>query len=296
MYTMSISIGFSPILCQTAWVHPTARNRGRLSKMQRDPAWNDLALFAAVARADGLTGAAEVTGASPATLSRRMRALEAQLGKRLFLHGKAGYRLTGDGRELMRRTERMEAAASDISRWQNAGAGPARVRISAGTWTAGLIAARLPRVWSPASSWVPEFVRSDLNLDLARREIDIGIRNRRPTQPWLAGQCTNRITYGIFAQSASVMHWIGRGADGAATAPARRVAAHHSGANSATPTGPRMSLALAQTGIGRVVLPEFVGQRTEGLVQLGARIEALTSEEWLVSHHEGRYERPVRAA
>ncbi|MGR3433886.1 MAG: helix-turn-helix domain-containing protein, partial [Shimia sp.] len=98
--------------------------------------WTDLALFAAVARHGQLARAATETGTSAATLSRRMTALEARMGRRLFGHGRAGYKPTADGRALLARAERMEAAAAEIAQWHAAEAGPARVRVSAGTWTA----------------------------------------------------------------------------------------------------------------------------------------------------------------
>ena len=65
--------------------------------MQDPIAWNDLALFAAVARTGTLARAAEETGISVATLSRRMTALEARMGRRLFRHGTHGYAATADG-------------------------------------------------------------------------------------------------------------------------------------------------------------------------------------------------------
>ena len=34
----------------------------------------------------------------------------------------------------------------------------------------------------------PEFLACNANVDIARREADIGVRNRRPEQGWLAGQ------------------------------------------------------------------------------------------------------------
>ena len=262
----------------------------------KDPGWDDYAYFAAVARSGGIMGAARATGASPATLSRRMRAFEARLGRRLFRHGREGYALTPDGRVLAERTGPMEAAAEGIQAWSEAARGPVPVRISAGTWTARDLAENLAAYWSPEAAWVPEFVHCDLRMDLARREIDVGVRNARPEQPWLAGRRTGRVAYAVYARSAAVAGWIGPSHDAAETPSGRWVLEHHRGAVVTRANSPRLAAEMARAGVGRVVLPTFAGDAMPPLVRLSGPIEALGSEEWLVCHQDGRREPPVRAA
>lgn len=261
----------------------------------KEPGWDDYALFAAVARLGGLMRAAEATGTSPATLSRRMRAFEARLGRRLFRHGREGYALTADGRALAERTGPMEAAAEGIRRWSGAG-GAVRVRISAGTWTSFDLARNLRRFWSPDAPWTPEFVRCELCLDLARREVDIGVRNARPQQPWLAGRRTRRVDFAVYALSAQVEGWIVPTADAAPTPSGRWARERHGEGAAAQANDPRLAAEMACAGVGRVVLPTFVGDGMAPLVRLSDPIEALASEEWLVAHHEARHDPPIRAA
>ena len=110
--------------------------------MKNGPDWDTLRLFAAVAREGGIMRAAPSAGTSPATLSRRMRQLEADLGQTVFKRGAAGYELTADGRALAARVRAMEDAAAAIA------PGHAnRVRISAGSWTALDLASRMDRCW-----------------------------------------------------------------------------------------------------------------------------------------------------
>lgn len=259
---------------------------------QSAPSWNDLALFAAIARAGTLAAASAETGVSTATLSRRMTALEAQLGRRLFQHGAAGYALTDDGRALLDRAARMEAAALDIGEWQGEGSGPARVRLSAGTWTATTLAQDVNEYWAPGALWVPEFVHCDLDLDIARREIDIGIRNKRPEQSWLAGRKTGQVQYAAYGQGDG---WIGSSEVAVITPSGRWLLREHGDAIVTTVNDPRLALTLAQAGVGRVVLPVFVGE-TSGLEQQGDVIDALTHDQWLVAHHEARHTPHIRAA
>ncbi len=257
--------------------------------------WEDLALFSSVARAGGLKAAARESGTSEATLSRRMRAFEARLGRRLFQHGGDGYALTAEGRALFARSAEMDRAAADIGLWLAEGQGPVPVRISAGTWTALDLAQNIAEVWQPDAPWVPEFVQADERLDLARREIDIGIRNAAPTQNWLAGRRVGRLDFAAFAAHPGVTGWIAPG-PGALTPSGRWILQHHSAQVVTRANTPQIAAALAQAGVGRVVLPVFAARHVRGLEPVSDPIADLACDEWLVSHHEGRNDAPVRAA
>lgn len=258
--------------------------------------WDDLALFSAVARHGSLTAAAQQTGSSAATLSRRMKALETRMERALFLHGRDGYALTAEGRELLQRTERMEAAAADIEVWRARRPGKRAVRISAGTWTSKLLARGLADIWQPKFDWVPEFLSGELFQDIARRQIDIGIRNRRPDQPWLAGRRTGAVDFAVYALDANVTGWIGAGGDRAATPTARWLEANHGAEIVTRANDAVLAVAMAKAGIGRVVLPTFMGAMIAPLMQIDDPIAELTHEQWLVCHHEGRHDPPVRHA
>ncbi|WP_299673898.1 LysR family transcriptional regulator [uncultured Roseobacter sp.] len=264
--------------------------------MKTGPDWNDLAYFSAIARTGGLMRAAEELGVSAATLSRRMKAFEAALGRRLFLHGSEGYSLTADGRALAQQTRSMEDIARQIDIWQGQAAGPVCVRISAGTWTAFDLAERLSDYWRPDAPWVPEFMYCDLDLDIARREVDIGIRNRRPEQPWVARQQIGWVDYAVYSADEGVQGWIGPSWDAVITPSTRWIQKHHGDEIVTKVNSSHLACALARAGVGRVVLPVFVGDRMPGLARLSDPIEALRSEQWLVSHHEGRNQPPIRAA
>ena len=258
--------------------------------------WNDLAYFSAIARTGGVMRAAEETGVSAATLSRRMKAFEATLGRRLFVHGADGYALTADGRALAERTRSMENAARQVALWRDDADGPVGVRISAGTWTALDLAEHLPDYWSPTASWTPEFMHCDLDLDIARREVDIGIRNRRPDQPWVARRKIGFVDYAVYAAHEAVEGWIGPSWGTVMTPSARWIKEHDGGRITAKANTPHLAAALARAGTGRIVLPMFAGERAPGLVRLSDPIEDLCSEEWLVSHHDARNEPAIRAA
>ncbi len=68
--------------------------------------WDDTGIFLALTRAPSLRAAARSLGVDQATVGRRLNALEAELGAKLFLRAKDGYLLTA--------ARRMESAALDL--------------------------------------------------------------------------------------------------------------------------------------------------------------------------------------
>lgn len=258
--------------------------------------WDDLALFLAVADAGGLGGAARATGVSQPTLSRRMQRLETALGKRLFHRGARGYALTAEGRALQPQARSLQRGAEAIDSWAAGQAEARPVRVSAGSWTALWIAARLGRVWDAEAPWQPVFVKAEARLDIARREVDIGLRNRRPEQAWLAAQPMRQIRYAAFARDAGCRGWILAGDAARPTPSAHWTRKHHGAEITAEANDPRLAAQLAQQGLGRIVLPTFAAGLVPGLTRVSQDIEALAHREWLVSHHDGRHDPPVRAA
>ncbi|MCU0984005.1 MAG: LysR family transcriptional regulator [Acetobacteraceae bacterium] len=73
--------------------------------------WNDLKVLLAVARSGSLNGAATLLGVDQATASRRLAALEADLGTILFARGRTGLSPTGAGEAAIERALEIEARA-----------------------------------------------------------------------------------------------------------------------------------------------------------------------------------------
>jgi len=74
--------------------------------------WDDLRVFLAVARHGRLHNAGRALGLDPATVGRRIAALEAALGARLFDRSPQGNAITEAGRGLLAHAQAMESQAS----------------------------------------------------------------------------------------------------------------------------------------------------------------------------------------
>ncbi len=74
------------------------------------PDWDDLRVFLAVARAEGLSGAGRLLGLDAATVGRRITRVEAAMAARLFARSPQGYALTDEGARLLPHAEAAEQA------------------------------------------------------------------------------------------------------------------------------------------------------------------------------------------
>jgi DNA-binding transcriptional LysR family regulator len=258
------------------------------------PSLDDLALFLDVARAGSLSEAAKRTGTPLPTLSRRMAKLEQTTGRTLFLRGKTGYALSAEGRDLAERIGELSSLKRAATLWASTAHGPVPVTITAGFWTARHIARHLSP--DPKGLWRPAFAPSNAALDIARREADIGIRNKPPESTRLARQPLRRIDYAIYAISGAINGYVAL-PDGVPSTPSQRwLRSEHGAEITTTATDPRLCLDLARNGFGRIILPTFAGDGERGLRRLSDPIPGLSHEEWLVSHNEARHDPPIRAA
>src|SRR5215831_8453717 len=81
--------------------------------------WDALRYFRAVAQLGTLSGAARVLKVQHTTVARRIDALEAALGSRLFLRNPRGYTPTRVGLALFESVEAMHARVDEVARLAN---------------------------------------------------------------------------------------------------------------------------------------------------------------------------------
>lgn len=266
--------------------------------MKRTLNWQDLNLFLAVARRQGLAGAVADTSSSAATLSRRMTNLEHSLEQRLFERGARGYTLTAAGKNLLERAEKMELACQEIQIGRDDSPIKRRIKISAGSWTMQLLINNIDKYWCEDDIWIPEFVATDARLDIARKQIDIGIRNSKPTEPWLAAQLIGHTNYAAYRlrETPDNLGWVVAIGENALTPTARYVMQNYSDKISFNVSHALLGLPLVLKGHAQMILPKFVGDSFKQLVREQSFVESLKTDLWLVMHQDERNHPPVRKA
>lgn len=153
-----------------------------------DIPWDDVRLFLAIAEGGSLSAAARRLRLGQPTLSRRLAALEYQLGASLFRRSVEGTKLTAAGERLLEPARRMAEWSGEVARAaERTGQAPTGlVRVTSSPFVAMDFVA-------PFASWLArkhaglriEALSAMHHLDLSRGEADLALRLRAPSTPEL---------------------------------------------------------------------------------------------------------------
>ncbi len=275
--------------------------------------WDDTRIFLALTRAPSLRAAARSLGVDQATVGRRLGALEAELGAKLFLRSKDGYLLTAAGEAALAAARRMESAALDLrSKIEGQDETPGGlVRVTSTDSIA--IDLLLPAIERLQTQW-PQ-IRVDLEvstqlLSLSRRQVDIAFRNVRPDTPDLVVRRIVCWPVGLFA-SAAYLERFGEPVPDDELRGHQIVAYGPHLAQNAQPTmagiparQARIAMGVSSSlltrkavaaGIGLGEMPLWMGER-EGLTRIWPeRRRATDYEVWQVMHPDLQRTARVRA-
>ncbi len=267
--------------------------------------WDDLQHFLALAQRGAARPAGAALGVSHTTVVRRVEALEAQLGARLFDRHRDGFELTEQGRRLLTAAARVEdelaAAARDLAGRDARLEGVVRVTCGDEHLSGWVFDALRP--WCAAHPGVELHLHADFRLfDLAKGEADLAVRvlgaGQRPPEH-LVGTAVAPLTvanYGAAGQAPGPgARWLGY------TDPRPIQALIASGSHPGWPLwGAFSTLDLvaraARAGLGFALLPTYVGDRDPGLQRLPQPDLRPVAELWLLHHPDLRGNARVRGA
>ena len=141
--------------------------------------WNDVRYFLVLARLGSVRAAGKALGVSHSTVARRVEALEAELGSRLFDRSADGYTLTAAGRQLLPGAEAVErevaSAARAVLGQDDRLAGTVAVTCGDPA-VAAVVLAGLADLCRAHPAIELQFTVDGRPFDLARREADVAVR------------------------------------------------------------------------------------------------------------------------
>lgn len=146
--------------------------------------WNDMRYFLELARRGKLTAAALRLGVDHTTVSRRIAALEAGLGVKLFDRENRAYRLNEEGRRLLAHAERMETNSQALlDEITPVASGPqGTVRLSTPEAFGSQFLVRHCASFRQRNPGITlELVAETRSLNLSRREADAAITLAEPS-------------------------------------------------------------------------------------------------------------------
>lgn len=271
--------------------------------------WDDVRVFLAVRRHGTLGQAGVKLGLDTSTVSRRLSALEASLGVRLFERAREGLTATHAGERLLPAAEAMEVAYGQLSRDASGIEAEAEgvVRVSAAPGIADLfVVPALVKLRARHPKIRIELDASARVLDLTRREADLAVRSVAPrgaelivtklmTARWVAVTSPELAASLGRVRSWDDVPWATWDTDFASFGPARWIARHVPKGEIVLRTSHFASqLSAAASGLCAILAPEPYLQ-ARGLVPLGvARGLGASAADWpsdtlwLVGHRPQR--------
>lgn len=276
--------------------------------------WDDLRFVLAVSRTGSALGAAKALGVNQTTVTRRVSALEENLGARLFERRASGYEATPLGQEAARIAGRMEAEAQAFA---DHVAGRLRalsgaVLVSTSDAIANLLVAPCLQAFHKRHPGVRVDVdATDRRVDVARGEADVALRagsrpegagvvaRRLPDNDW-AVYCSRAYCeeHGCPAEPAAIQgHSVVdiQGTMGRIPA-ATWLVAQTAPENVRLRSNSLMNLVSnLRSGLGLGALPCVLGDSEPDLVRCFPPPPELRSEMWLIVRAEIKDEPHVRA-
>ncbi len=273
--------------------------------------WDNVRFFLAAARAGSLNAAAKMIGASQPTMSRRIAALERNIGAPLFDRHRDGLVLTEVGNSIMERALAIEEAAHALDRRilaQGDGmAGPVRISATEGIGSLWLT----PRLRAIADR--QRDLRLEVQLDnapvnLIRREADIALRLSRPSTPDLVARKVGELSFGLYASRGYCEEHgepttLAEVANHSLVEVLLRQAAPDQAWHRVLDGEPRIAfttnstiaqLAAVRAGYGITMMPRYVHGLVDDLVELLPGTNWRRRELWLVAHPDLRTSARIR--
>lgn len=275
--------------------------------------WDDLKYFLAMADEGSLSAAARKLNVSQPTLSRRLTALEEQIGSDLFARTRTGLEMTAIGEQLIDHARHMRDDVYSIERMITGHDSSLQgnvviscIEILGADW--------LVRHTRPFREQFPgitvEFKIENAASDLLRREADIAIRMFRPVQNDLIAKRTGTMKYGYYASKDYIKK---RGmpentkdiSGHEFILPHDEILAHtnkfnrrpfHPRGNISFRSNNLISLASAvREGFGIGAYSCIMADNDPNLVRLFDDLVVFSSDIWLVSHAELKRSARIRA-
>ncbi len=278
----------------------------------QDLDWNELRFALAVLRTGSLSAAARILGVNHSTVFRRVRAIEARLGTRLFDRLPTGYVPTTEGEAVRDAAERIEQELFDLSRLLTGRDLRPRglVRLAGpDALTLRLLMPMLTRFQASHPQIELEVTTANAFADLARREADIVVRSTTTPPQTAVGRklCTLASTF------YATPEYLSRFEDSTQTElppydfllpddsfedykPARWLRRSHPHHRVVFRSNTVLALhQAARLGSGVAPLPCFLGDADPSLRRVRPPQPEFASEIWLLTHSDLRGTARIRA-
>lgn len=250
--------------------------------------WDDLRYALAVAEFGSVKRAARHLGVNHATVLRRMAAFETTHGIQFFERTRSGYAVSADRRDLLERMRAAGAAMDEVARHADAIRPSASSAIRV-TSTDSLTQIVLPPLFAEiAQEGGPsiDLQSTNAHLDFDRLEAEITIRPAVTLPTSLTGDRAAALEFAVYGRDDATA-WLGLSGPLARTTAADWMRSEGHAEHVSISADSFMTLRnLALGGLGRTVLPVFLGEMTDSLTRLDALGAPEAVPLWVASHRD----------
>ncbi len=263
--------------------------------------WDDIKVFLEIANTGSLTQAAVKLNKSQPTIGRRIEKLEKSLGVNLFKRSPYGYELTSVAESLLATaqciSEKIDLFLNEAKILQT-DVTQDTVVITCGESFVALLTAHMHDFMLQHPEISLDIISSFEVINLDKGGADIAIRSQRPENPNLITRKLGTCHYAIYAShyyleqhsaaseplnAGSQLNWIAYKDDNAELHSSKWLATNIDSNNIKLRCNTPSSLLLSiKNHQGLAVLPQFVAQHDNELVQLSLLLDTLQPDIWLV--------------
>ncbi len=261
--------------------------------------WEDIKTVLYLVKGGSLAKAGAQLGVNYTTVARRISRLENALDQQLFLKAKAGYIATEAGLRVAEAAEGMEKQDHSLRRYLMAAQEPSTglLTVTAPPLLVGPYLAKVIKMFNAAHPNVGINIRAtNSTLDLNKPEADIAIRVSNTPDENLVGQRLAKQRVASFASAelaqalqddpGATIRWLGMTYW---TSPPKASLKHYPNAEIAFRFDDMSALIGAvQNGLGVARLPMFLGNATNGLVQVPILQPQSYWDIWVLTHNDLR--------
>ncbi|MDR6890784.1 MULTISPECIES: LysR family transcriptional regulator [Variovorax] len=270
---------------------------------QASSALDDVRFFLAVAREGSLSSAARALKVEHSTVARRVGALEASLGVRLFDRLQRSWTLTSEGEALVAPAERLELEALAFTRAATSATSlHGTVRISAPPVFVSQFL--VPHLAGIADRWKGidlDLVGEVRTANLHRREADLSLRFMRPDEPGLAARKLGELSFRLYgaptwlSRAESEWSFVGYG-DALNEVPHQQLLARIAGERPFVLRSNDLAAVhqACRAGMGLAMLPSFLARTDDALIEVPGADRHMLREIWCVVHPDVRRSPRVR--
>jgi DNA-binding transcriptional LysR family regulator len=275
---------------------------------QLTPTWDDLRVLLALHRHRSFLAAGKALGVSTSTAARRIEALEASLGRPLVHRSSAGTSVEPDALDLVALAEQLELGLRAIRRDDGHDDAAGTVRISMGEGFIPPVTQVLSSLRRTHPALQLEVISEARNVDLARREADIGIRKLRSSSAAVVDRPVGRLAFGLYAAPSYLERRLRGGHlaiadmprhdyvgyDGAASVQNRWLASKGATRFVFRSNSDLALVEATRHGQGIAMLADASVRTLGGLLRLGVEAELPSTPVFLAFHRELRHVARVR--